>query len=177
MRTTAVLVALLFLTSTAAFAAGSAMPGQFTGALLVGCTGLAVAGIGIALVPVLRPHGAGLATGYLVLRAAEGLVLLGIAVYVATTGHRVEGFEPFVYAFTGAGGLVLSVLLLRSGLVPRWLAVLGTVGYAALLAGVALGLSGTDAGIVFLAPGGLFELVLPILLLVKGFTPVAGSAR
>lgn len=154
-RTTAVVVALLFLTSTAAFAAG--------GALLVGYTGLAVAGIGLALWPVLRPHGPGLATAYLVLRCGEGVLLL-------VTGAQ---YVPVVYAFTGAGGLVLSVLLLRSGLAPRWLAVLGVVGYATLLAGVAgeaLGLSDMDAAFVFFVPGGLFELLFPILLLVKGFT-------
>ena len=153
------LVALLFLTSTAAFAVGGALP--------VGYTGLAVAGIGLALWPVLRPHGPALATAYLVLRCAEGLVLLGIA----ATGA--EGYDPVVYVFTGAGGLVLSVLLLRSGLVPHWLAVLGVVGYAVLLAGVAseaLGLSDMDTAFVFFVPGGLFELALPILLLVKGFT-------
>lgn len=158
-RTTAVLVALLFLTSTAAFAAGGALP--------VAYTGLAVAGIGVALWPVLRPYGPGLATAYLLLRCTEGVVLLGIAV----TGA--DGYDPVVYAFTGAGGLALSVLLLRSGLVPRWLAVLGVVGYAVLLAGVAseaLGMSDMDAGFVFFVPGGLFELALPILLLVKGFT-------
>ena len=160
-RTTAVLVALLFLTSTAAFAAGSALPGQHVGAVLVGYTGLAVAGIGLALRPVLSPYGPALATTYLVLRGAECVVLLAIAT-------RVEGNEPVVYAFTGVGGLVLSVLLLRSGLVPRWLAVLGAVGYAALLAGVAVGPS--DMDIAYFVPGGLFELLLPILLLVKGFT-------
>ncbi len=175
MRTTAALVALLFLTSTAAFAAGSAMPGQVMGAVLVAYTGLAVAGVGIALLPVLQPHGARLATAYLVLRGAECLVLLGIAAYVATSGHRVDGYAPVVYAFTGAGGLVLSALLLRSGLVPRWLAVLGIVGYAVLLVGVAgeaLGLSDMDTSFVFFVPGGLFELVLPVLLLAKGFTRV-----
>ncbi len=177
MRTIAVLVALLFLTSTAAFAAGSAMPGQLVGALLVGYTGLAVAGIGIAFLPVLRPHSPGLATAYVVLRGAECLVLAGIGVYVATSGQRVVGYEPVVYAFTGAGGLVLSAVLLRSGLVPRWLAVLGTVGYATLLAGVALGVSDVDSGFVFLVPGGLFELVLPVLLLVKGFSRTEESVR
>jgi hypothetical protein len=178
LRTTAVVVGLLFLTSTAAFAAGA----HVAGALLVAYTGLAVAGIGIVLFPVLRPHGPGLATGYLVLRAAEGLTLLGVAVHSATSGHPVTGYEPLVYAFTGAGGLVLSVLLLRSGLVPKWLAVLGVVGYAALLAGVVselAGLSELDSGpgFAFFVPGGLFELLLPILLLVKGFTRVTVGVR
>jgi hypothetical protein len=181
MRTTAVVVGLLFLTSTAAFAAGSSYT-HGAGLLLIAYTGLAVAGIGVALFPVLRSHGPALATGYLVLRTGEGLVLLAVAVYAATSGHPVAGYEPLVYAFSGVGGLVLSGLLLRSGLVPRWLAVLGIVGYAALLAGVAselLGLSDLDsgAGFAFLVPGGLFELVLPILLLVKGFTRVTGEVR
>jgi hypothetical protein len=174
-RTTAVLVGLLFLTSTAAFAAGSSSSGtHVAGALLVGYTGLAVAGIGVALYPVLKPYGQGLATGYLVLRVGECLVLLAIA----TSGSRVGGYDLLVYAFSGLGGLALSGLLLRSGLVPRWLAVVGVVGYAVLLAGVVselLALSELDSGVgvVFYVPGGLFELVLPLLLLVKGFTRVA----
>ena len=182
MRTTAVVVGLLFLTSTASFAAGSSAGTGVAGVLLLGYTGLAVAAIGAALFPVLRPHGPGLATGYLVLRTAECLVLLGVAAFVATSGHPVTGYEPAVYAFTGAGGLVLSWLLLRSELVPKWLAVLGVVGYAALLAGVVsqlLGLSELDsgAGFAFLVPGGLFELVLPILLLAKGFTRTTTEVR
>ena len=166
----AALVALLFLTSTAAFAASAS-----TNVLLVAYTGIAVAGIGIVLFPVLRPHAPSLATAYLVLRTGECLVLLAVAVYLATSGNHVGGYEPVVYAFSGVGGLALSAALLRSGLVPRWLAILGVVGYAALLAGVVsqwLGLSELDSGpgIAFYVPGGLFELALPILLLVKGFT-------
>lgn len=183
MRSTAVLVGLLFLTSTAAFAAGSSLLGtHVAGVLLVAYTGLAVAGIGVALFPVLKPHGPGLATGYLALRTGEGLVLLAVAVYVATSGNRAEGHDLLVYAFSGVGGLALSNLLLRSGLVPKWLAALGIVGYAALLVGVVselLGLSELDSGIgvVFYVPGGVFELVLPILLLVKGFARVESVRR
>ncbi|MBP2326556.1 hypothetical protein JOF56_006941 [Kibdelosporangium banguiense] len=179
MRTTAVLVALLFLTSTASFAAGSSLiDTHFAGALLVGYTGLAVVGIGAALFPVLKPYGQGLATGYLVLRTGECLVLLVAAADVAASGT----YELLVYAFSGVGGLALSGLLLRSGLVPRWLATLGIVGYAALLAGVVsdlLGLSRLDSGIgvAFYVPGGLFELALPLLLLVKGFTRAESVRR
>ena len=64
---------------------------------------------------------------------------------------------------------------------PRSLSILGIVGYALLLAGVVcdlLGIAGigwhvSPAGIVFLAPGGLFELLFPLLLIVCGFS--AGS--
>jgi Domain of unknown function (DUF4386) len=78
-------------------------------------------------------------------------------------------------------GLVLTPVLLTSRLMPRSLSVLGIAGYALLLAGVICNLLGiTDigshvspAGIVFLAPGGLFELLFPLLLIVRGFS--AGS--
>ncbi|GAA3000809.1 DUF4386 domain-containing protein [Actinokineospora diospyrosa] len=174
MRATAVLVGLLFLTSTAAFAAGSSSIDTPLGALLVAYTGLAVAGIGIAMFPVLKPHGHGLAAGYAALRAVECLVLLAVATYTATTDKHVQDYELLVYTLSGLGGLALSGALLRSGLVPRWLAVLGVVGYSALFAGVVcdvLGLSELESGIglAFYVPGGLFELALPILLLVKGF--------
>nr|WP_238351541.1 DUF4386 family protein [Kribbella shirazensis] len=82
-----------------------------------------------------------------------------------------------VYLPTGIGGLVLTYLLYVSRLVPRPIAVLGLVGYAALSAGVPLDLAGVldmneGAGLIFLAPGGLFELlVLPIWPLTKGFRP------
>jgi hypothetical protein len=85
--------------------------------------------------------------------------------------RRMADLQP---APSGAGGLVLSALLLRSRLVAGWLAVLGIVGYAALLLGVVsevLGLADLDsgAGVAFFVPGGLFELVLPLLLIAKGF--------
>ena len=58
---------------------------------------------------------------------------------------------------------------------------LGIAGYALLLAGVVCDLLGiadigwhvSPAGIVFLAPGGLFELLFPLLLIARGFS--AGS--
>ncbi|MFD4478339.1 DUF4386 family protein [Streptomyces sp. NPDC058471] len=93
-------------------------------------------------------------------------------------------YELLVYAFSGAAGLVLSCLLLRSGLVARWLSVLGLVGYGVLLAGVASDLLGlvdinSGAGTAFYVPGGLFEAVLPLLLIFKGFrliVPAPGTS-
>ena len=60
-----------------------------------------------------------------------------------------------------------------SSIVPRWLAILGIAGYAALLLGAAgTALASTDihsgAGVLFLGPGGLFELLFPLLLIFKG---------
>jgi Domain of unknown function (DUF4386) len=77
---------------------------------------------------------------------------------------------------TSVGGTILAVLLYRSRLVPRWIAVLGLIGYPVLFVGCILDLFGvTDmtmgAGLIAVAPGGLFELILPIWLLAKGFNP------
>jgi hypothetical protein len=83
-----------------------------------------------------------------------------------------------VYVYTAVGGMMLSYMLLRTRLVPRGLSVLGLIGYPALLlAGVLdmLGIVDTvgGAGLVGLVPGGLFELLLPIWLIAKGFSLTA----
>jgi hypothetical protein len=80
-----------------------------------------------------------------------------------------------LYLFTGASGVIFAVLLYRSKLAPRPLAVLGLIGYPVLLAGAALAMFGaTDVqqgtGMLAMLPGGLFELILPIWLLAKGFS-------
>jgi hypothetical protein len=81
-----------------------------------------------------------------------------------------------VYIPTGIGGLDFTYRLFTSRIVPQPIAVLGLIGYALLLMGVPLDLLGVldmnaGAGMLLLAPGGLFEvLVLPIWLFAKGFT-------
>ena len=80
-----------------------------------------------------------------------------------------------LYLVTSVGGTILAVLLYRSQLVPRWIAVLGLIGYPVLFVGCILDLFGVadvtkGAGLVAVAPGGLFELILPIWLLAKGFS-------
>ena len=74
------------------------------------------------------------------------------------------------------GCLFLCALLLRTGLVPRWLAGWGLVGYALHMAGAAAEIFGAPISLVLLIPGGIFEVTLAIWLLVKGFTPAAYDA-
>ncbi|WP_055564628.1 DUF4386 domain-containing protein [Streptomyces atriruber] len=184
-RKTAVLVGLLFLSSTLTFSVGSSLledyfsgtdsgeGGLLAGVLLEAYTAFAVAGIGVALFPVLKPHGRRLTVGYLILRCAEGAVIIAFGCYFLVSKNELTDYDLLVYAFSGAGGLVLSHLLLRSGLVARWLSVLGLVGYAVLLTGVACDLLGlvdinSGAGRAFYVPGGLFEAVLPLVLIFKG---------
>jgi hypothetical protein len=86
-----------------------------------------------------------------------------------------------LYLVTSVGGTVFAFLLYRSRLVPRSLAVLGLIGYPVLLIGCVLDLFGmTDVtqgvGLLAVLPGGLFELILPIVLLVMGFSDPAPRA-
>ena len=75
------------------------------------------------------------------------------------------------------GALFLVALLFRTGLVPRWLAGLGLVGYAAHLTGATAELFGLHISLVLLVPGALFELALAGWLVVKGFDPEAYAGR
>jgi hypothetical protein len=75
-------------------------------------------------------------------------------------------------------------MLLRTRLVPRAFSVLGLIGYPVLLLAAVLDMLGivdtvSGAGLIGLVPGGLFELLLPFWLFVKGFnlTATARLAR
>ena len=177
------------------------------GALLAFVDGLAVVGIAVLMYPFLRRTSEPLALGYVGLRVAElGVVLLYMVVplIVLALGDGARdgtvdataslSLGPLLtalhdeaivllYLFTGASGTIFAFLLYRSKLVPRPLAVLGLIGYPVLLAGAALAMFGvTDVqrgiGMLAMLPGGLFELILPIWLLAKGFShPVAPGVK
>ena len=94
-----------------------------------------------------------------------------------------QHYDLVTFVFTAIGGLTLSYLLYQPRLVPRILSALGLFRYAALLLGVILNAFSvvninSGAGNTFLVPGGLFEVALPIWLLVKGFNAsVIASTR
>ena len=69
----------------------------------------------------------------------------------------------------GISGLILCILLFRSKLTFQWLAVWGFIGYLFFITGCIFELFGLPIGIYFSIPGGLYELTLGVLLLVKGF--------
>lgn len=189
-RRTAILVGILFLSSTATFMIGDSLITSYfsgsspTNSLVLGIlaevyTGLAVAGIGLAMLPLLRPYHSGFAWAYLALRVLECLAIMGVGAFMLTTRQQLPHYDLFIYFFTGIGGVIFSYLLYRSKLIPRPLAGLGLVGYVVLLLAIPtalLGLVNVNAGLgmLFFAPGGLFELILPLLLLVRGFQVTRG---
>ena len=185
-RKTAVLVGVLFLLATAAFAVGSALITSYfseakqastllAGVLIQGVSAVAVAGIGVAMLPVLKRYNVGLAHGYRALRVGEGLMIISAGVYMLTTKNEFFRYDAFIYMFTASAGLIFSYLLYVSGLIPRFLALLGLVGYTTLAIGIPVTLMSTVRldegwGLIFVAAGAVFELVVPLLLIFKGFS-------
>ncbi len=164
--------------------------------------GVATVGIALALYPILKWQHPALALGYAGMRIAElavaavgfglgGLLLVTLSatapngVNSELLGTLLVALRPWtlmlVYVYTAIGGLMLSYMLLRTRLVPRGLSVLGLIGYAALLGASVLDMLGfidlvSGPGLVWLVPGGLFELLLPIWLFTRGFNVTSSLA-
>jgi len=156
----------------------------------------AVIGIAIFLYPVLKKHRDSIAIGYLSSRIVEAVLLLasmigplallglgeeGIAggdSSLRTIGNlAIEGKEmafQLAMLVLGLGSLLMCFSFYRTKQIPRSLSLLGIIGYVALLASSCLKMAGADPGMLLFIPGGLFELALPIWLIVKG---VDGSGR
>jgi hypothetical protein len=172
------------------------------GALLAFVQGVAIVLIAVLLFPLLKQHGESLALAYVGFRVAE---LAATLFYVATPllaiqlGSTLPGGPAeassarplealltsqhsvaivLIYLVTGVNGTILSGLLLRSGLVPRSLAILGLVGYPVLFAGAVLAISQVvdvthGVGLLALVPGGIYELLLPLWLIKRGLGATA----
>jgi hypothetical protein len=196
-RTTARIVGILFLSGFLAYGIGSwivgsvtasggdiAGPTFLTGAALMLLNSAIVIGIGVLMLPILRPHNKAVAAGYLGTRIFEGVGLaLGVVSLLVLTGPAAIGVNFVAYnlamAGLGIGSLFFCAVLLRSGLVPRFLAGWGFLGYALFAGGSLLELSGVaGAGLVGAIPGGLFEVAFGVWLIARGFrrTPTAGRS-
>lgn len=186
-RGLAILIGILFLVATLTFLVGDALitsafdasgssvdaTDLTVGAVLISLCAIAVAFIGVAAYRVLRRREPGLALGYLILRILEGVVIVALAGYMVATSEFIS-YEAAIYVFTGVGGLLFAVALDRTGSVPSWLARIGIVGYVAITLAAPidyLGIASLDSpvGMLLYFPGALFELILPILLIVRGF--------
>lgn len=162
-------------------------------ALLAFVDGIAVVAIAVLMYPFLKEHSEPLALGYVGLRVAE---LVAVVLYLAVPLQLVavgsaagqlgsllqaqyEVSLIILFLLTGVSGIVFSIVLYRSRLVPRALSALGLVGYSVLLGGSALYIFRlidlfAGPGTIVAVPVGLFELILPIWLIAKGFARSAG---
>jgi hypothetical protein len=160
--------------------------------------GVATVGIALALYPILKRQHPALALGYAGMRIAElaiaavgfglgGLLLVSLSGTAANSANSELATVlvalrhwtiMLVYVYTAVGGVMLSYMLFKTRLVPRGFSLLGLIGYPALLLAAVLDMLGFvdtvgGAGLVGLVPGGLFELLLPIWLIAKGFNSAA----
>jgi Domain of unknown function (DUF4386) len=169
-----------------------------TGVLLELVLVIAVVGIAVMAFPVLRRQDEGLALAYVGARTLEAGVLLAAsmsALVVVETGRRGGDIGDGEVALAarettylvgsmvmlGIGGLVLYALLLRSRLVPAWLAAWGLAGAALVLLRGVLEVYGLDVSpglqVVLTAPIALNEMVLAVRLILKGFDEPPDAAR
>src|SRR6185503_19835496 len=150
-----------------------------SGAALMVLNSAFVIGIGVLMFPILRAHDTAIAAGYLGTRIFEGVVLaIGVVSLIVLAGSAAidanTAFYNVAEAGLGIGSLFFCALLFRTGLVPRFLAVSGFIGYACFAAGTLLELFGVaGAGLVGAIPGGLFELTFGVWLFARGFASTA----
>jgi hypothetical protein len=174
---------------------GRVLWGAFSEVLLV-ITNIATA---VVLYPLLRRQHEGLALGFVTARVIECVfICVGIlsvltivtlrqdlpadSAGLAAVGRALSTLHEWTFNLgpgltVGVGnGLILGYLMLRSGLIPRGLAVLGLVGGAGIgLSGVAVVFGLTQAGsplqLAAALPEFFWELSLGIYLIAKGFKP------
>ena len=104
----------------------------------------------------------------------DGLAVSLILLTGSAAIHANSVFYNVAEAGLGIGSLFFCALLFRTGLVPRFLAVWGFIGYACFAVGNLLELFGVaGAGLVGAIPGGLFELTFGIWLIARGFASTA----
>ena len=165
-----------------------------SGVLLQFVDAVAVVGIGIMMFPLLKKHSETIAVGYVATRILEFVFLVvggfGSLLLVTVSGEMLGADAANVTHFQalgellmaqrflgyqiamltlGIGSVLFCYLLYTSRLIPRSMSALGLIGYTALSIGAVLELFGFEVGLMLSIPGGLFELILPIWLIVKGF--------
>lgn len=168
----------------------------FAGLFLELINAIAVVGIAMLLQPTLKKHHQAFAFGYFASRVMESallmisligpLILLSLSMQSMSAGAFGSGdsylqvlgnvaVETHYLLFDMAmlvlsvGSLLFCYLLYQSRLIPRLLSIIGLFGYMGLLASSSLSIAGLDVGEVLYIPGAIFEIVLPVWLIVKGF--------
>ena len=169
------------------------------GVLLVVLSAFASAGIAIWLYPIIKKDHEGLALGSVAFRMIEGILYIGGAInvllilalgqeYAKTENPDISWFQTLgnvlltnkvmvgelgVIAFT-LGGLMYYIVFYQTNLVPRWLTVWGIIAIVLTLTTALLTIFGLmdSLSIIFIVlnlPLAIQEMVLAILLIIKGF--------
>ena len=165
------------------------------GMLLIMINNIAIVGIGFMMYPILKRYNERIALAYFASRIIESVLIIVSLVslrsivklsqqYLQTSNADIIYFDTLGSLFKAAryynfqmamillvlGSLLFCYLLYRSNLIPRILTVLGFIGYICLFVKMIFDIFEINLGgdILYL-PGALFELLLPIWLIFKGF--------
>lgn len=169
------------------------------GALLELIAAGAVVGTAVMLFPVFKKYNEGLALGYIGGRGIEGVIIIigaiGALLLLTLSREYAAGASDTSY-FQASGtllkavrdwtlllgpmivfslnNLILNYMFYQSRLVPQWLSIWGLIGAPLILAAALLVMFGrttqTSPIVILLAlPVALFEMVLAVWLIVKGF--------
>lgn len=175
-------------------AIASSRPQMMTAALLLLFNSLSVVAIAILLYPTLKRYNQRTGLWYLVARMMEAIILLVglislLLLFTLSTEYAktnladptcvdlsfqmaIQGnFWAYQLAMIilGLGSIPFCHLLFQERLIPAFLSVLGLLGYSLLALGACLELFGYRVGILLSLPGGLFELIFGVWLMLKGF--------
>jgi hypothetical protein len=151
---------------------------------------------GVLFFPILERHSKRTALAYLATMIVEVVLLstgvLALLLIVPLARHAGEAGAQTLGSILvqanatayqmgemtlGVGAVFLCLLLFRTQLIPRWLAISGLIGYPFLVAGTIAEIFGIHIGLYLTIPGFFFELVLPFWLFFKGFQPEAYGAQ
>jgi hypothetical protein len=155
---------------------------------------------GVLMFPVLKEHKEKIAVGYLGFRIIDAVfigvhvlfVLIQIPIaneYLKAGMHETFPLQALsnvfimlnLYAyqigmiFVGVAGMILCYSFYTSMLIPRLLAIWGFIGYATILFGSVLESLGFDMHLIHTIPGGLWELIIGIWFIVRGFNTSPNS--
>jgi uncharacterized protein DUF4386 len=163
-----------------------------TGAFLIFLNTGVDLGKGVLFFPILAKHSQRTALAYLATMIVEVvllsvgalalLLIVPLAKHAGEPGAQTLGSILVQTNFTayqmgemvlGVGATFMCVLLYRTQLIPRWLAISGLIGYPILAAGTIAETFGVHIGLYLTIPGFFFEVVMPFWLIFKGFQPEA----
>ena len=139
-------------------------------------SGLAVIGIAVLMFPLLKPYGAKLAIGYLILKGVEGIFAITGGVLFLLHSPSLLALRDQIYLLHGyvyaIPALLFYILLYKSKLIPRFLSIWGIVATILLIIVNLLELVELIPKLeVLYLPIVLNEVVLAIWLMTKGFSP------
>lgn len=173
-----------------------------TGLFLELINAIAVVGIAMLMYPVLKKHNEAFTLGYFASRVIESAILIISLIFPILLIMLSEEFRdtetsgrPYVQMLSkvaveshlilfdlamivlSLGSLLFCYVLYRSRLVPQVLSIIGFIGYVGLLTSSCLAIAGLEVGAVLYIPGAIFEIVLPLWLMVKGFNLRTENSR